>query len=132
MIIVGVPIDVQIGLGHNNDKGMFNLTIRSLVQEKNLTGLVDRGYQHPQLVRPDNKEVASFLGYDTIDNFAADHAAARSPGEIINSLTKGWAFASQICSQTPELQATGLMAIYYLVTLKMQDSLYAVAKLSKK
>ena len=96
------------------------MTIRNDVEEKNLTGLVDRGYQHPQLVRPDNASIADSLGYQTVDNFAAEHAAARSPGEIINSFVKNWEFASAVCSQTPELQAVGLMLVYYLVTLNMK------------
>lgn len=120
--IEGIPYDVQIALGHNNDKGVFNLTIRDYVQENNILGLADRGYSHHQLIRPDNVEAAQLLGYPTVEAFGCDHAAARSPAEIINSLTKNWEFADGICSQSPEFQAFALMTIYYLVTMKMRMS----------
>jgi hypothetical protein len=116
----GTLYDVRIALGHNNDKGVFNLTTRDYVEEMNLTGLTDRGYSHPQLIRPDNKGIAQHLGYPTVEAFGSDHAAARSPAEIINSYTKNWEFASSKCSQSPEFQAFGLMTVYYLVAMKQR------------
>jgi len=116
--MTGIPYDVQIGLGHNNDKRMFNLTTREYVEEESLTGLTDREYQHVNLLRPDDVEVAQSLHFNSIDEFSSAHSVARSLGEIINAIVKNWEFASGVCSQPPELQAISLMIIYYLVTLK--------------
>jgi hypothetical protein len=120
--LTGVLYDVQIALGHNNDKGVFNLTVRDYLEQENLTGLADRGYSHPLLVRPDNTDIAECLGFPTVEAYGSSHAAARSPAEIINSSTKSWAFASQVCGTSPEFQAFGLMTVYYLVAMKMRLS----------
>lgn len=38
--IRGIPIDVSIALGHNNDKGVFNLSgFRDQIEEENVSGL---------------------------------------------------------------------------------------------
>jgi len=117
----GFPYHVTIGLVHINDKGMFNLGIRSYVEKNNLVGLSDRGYQHPLLIQPDNVAMATRLNNETLEQFSYVHSAYRSPGEVINSLTKNWAFASTLCSQMPEFQAVSLMLIYNLVSMVMME-----------
>jgi len=129
--LTGILYDVQIALGHNNDKGLFNLSIREYVESMNITGLSDRGYSHSQLIRPDNREIAEILRYPTVEAFGSSHAAARSPAEIVNSVTKNWEFASKVCSQSPEFQAFGLMTIYYLVAMKKSMNPFGSFNLSK-
>jgi len=113
----GKVLNVCVGLGHNNDQGMFNCTIRSYVEEQNVLILADRGYSHPQIITPTSKLTASLL---TDDDWPKLHAAARTPGEIVNSLVKNWAFASRPCKQLPEWQAIGLGVVYCLVNMMLE------------
>lgn len=115
----GLPFDVVIGLGHNNDKGMYKLSgTKELFEHMNIMGLADRGYQNVQLIRPDNLKLAKHLSL-TPEKFSSRQAQARSPGEIINGVVKFYSFASQPVSQSPEFQAFALMIIYHLTTLTM-------------
>ena len=54
----GEPIKVTIANGHISDKGMFNLETRNEIEHSNIVGLADRGYQHQQLIRPDDKKLS--------------------------------------------------------------------------
>jgi len=98
---------------------MFNKTTRNYVEQNNIQLLTDRGYTHPLLVTPDTVLDNSSLT-NSDDDWSKLHSAARSPGEIINSLVKNWAFASQCCKQTPEWQAIGLGVVYALVNLTLK------------
>lgn len=92
-----------------------------MIELQNILGLVDRGYQHPLLLRPDNLEVAKSL--DLLPgNFSALHAKHRAPVEIMNTIAKFFSFASNKVSQPPEFQAFTLMIIYYLSALTMEAS----------
>jgi len=114
--LCGKLLNVCIGLGHNNDQGMFNRTLRTDFEEQNVVLLADRGYSHPQIITPNTKPKNST--FDDED-WPKLHAAACSPGEIINSLLKNWAFASNPCKQLPEWQAIGLGVVYCLVNMML-------------
>ena len=61
--IFGRPLSVVIGLGHNNDKGVYKLSgKKEEVEMLNISGLSDRGYKHTHLIRPDDEKCASMLG----------------------------------------------------------------------
>ena len=117
----GFLLCVVIAYGHNNDKGLFNSGSRGIIERLNITGLAGRGYLHPQRVRPDNSQMAS-RSRVTVDKFGACHSKHRAPGEIINSLSKIYNFASGCVTQSPEFQAYGLMIVYYLTGEILLDS----------
>ncbi len=89
-----------------------------MMEEANIVGLVDRGYQHKQLVRPDDLEMAKALKM-TPEDFSSQQAKHRAPVEIMNTIAKYYNFASQKVSQPPEFQAFALMTIYYLSAVMM-------------
>ena len=114
----GKLLKVMIANGHNSDKAMFNLETRIEIENDNICGLADRGYQHCLLIRPDDKDMANHLGL-SVDEFGAQHSKYRSPGEMISSLTKLFSFASQRVTQPPEFQAFALMSVYLLTDLNL-------------
>lgn len=50
----GVIYNVTLGLGHNNDQGMFNYGLRDFIEAKLIKLLADRGYSHTLLVTPND------------------------------------------------------------------------------
>jgi len=52
----GVIYNVTLGLGHNNDQGMFNFGLQEFIETRLLKLLADRGYHHVLLVTPDDKK----------------------------------------------------------------------------
>lgn len=113
----GLVYSVVIALGHNNDQGLFNRTFKDYISQHNIVGLGDRGYTHPLLLTPADKPQES--SYSELDwsKLQSDH---RSPVEIINSLTKGWALAAGKVRIQPEYQAMALHIIYCLVNLTLK------------
>lgn len=104
-----------------NYSGIFNVSgFRSNIEELNVMGLADRGYSHQLLIRPDDKMRASRLRL-TADEYSAQQARFRAPGEIVFSTTKLFTYADQRASDNPEIQAFCLMIIYFLVKCSLSD-----------
>jgi len=119
--VYGFPLNVQIGVGHNNDQGIFNATIRNFLEHENVVGLADRAYHHILLLRPDDRKTMALLCYDELGKYSSAHSAARSPVEILNSLTKTFYYAAARCHQSPEFQAFALILIYVIVAMQMSE-----------
>jgi len=108
----GTIIHVALGLGHNNDRGMFVLTgMKEYITERGIKLLADRGYSYTLLVTPDddNKDVK----WNNIQK------TLRSIVEIVIGLAKNYATAASKFRMGPELQELVLMIVYYLVQLNL-------------
>lgn len=109
----GLIYHVVIALGHNNDQGLFNRTMRDYISKANVVGLADRGYTHQHLLSPEKKPPESTINSD--ETWSKMHSEHRSTVEIVNAMVKCWKFASGKCSIGPEEQAMGLFIVYSLV-----------------
>jgi len=104
--LTGEIVSVIIGLGHNNDSGMFKLTQMSqLLLPGNLYLLADSGYGHSLLVTPDDQ-----MGVQ----WNHEQKAMRSIVEISIGMVGNFGVASEIFKQSPELQQIALMCAYQL------------------
>jgi len=106
--------DVTLGLGHNNDQGMFRLTgLDQYIEDNNLNLLADGGYRHHRLVTP--RDVPHAL--------EAAQKDERSQVETSIGVAKGFAFASDVVRHSPEVQEVGTMIVYELAHIKVADVL---------
>lgn len=88
--IHGNIIDVVIALGHNNDSGVFNLSGRKdFMEQMNICGLSDRGYNSTHLIRPDDSSLASSF-HVSPEMFSTIRARYRSPIEQLFSPIKNF------------------------------------------
>ncbi len=102
----GIIYNVTLGLGHNNDQGMFDSTgVREVLEQHNLNWLADSGYHHNRLVCPRRES----RQWDEMQ------ASLRSIIEVVFSHVHSYKFSSGKVRQSPELQSIGLMIIYNLV-----------------
>jgi len=91
--------------GHNNDQGVFNLTVKDWIEEHNIVGIADRGYSHSHLVTPE----------DLPEETRWIQASQRSIVEIMIGMCKNWEFASGRVCLSPEMQCMGLKIVYEIV-----------------
>jgi hypothetical protein len=106
--------NVQLGLGHNNDQGMFSLTeLREYIEEHEIYLLVDGGYHHHRLIGPSNVPAR-------VEMIQKDE---RSEIEVIIGMTKGFRFAGDVVRHSPEVQEVGLMINYECANIKLTDTL---------
>lgn len=105
--------NVALGLGHNNDQGMFgSITyLREFIEEHQIYLLVDGGYHHHKLIGPAN--VPPSLEQQQKDE--------RSSVEKMIGLAKTYGFASDVVRHNPELHEVGLIVVYELTHLKCMD-----------
>lgn len=115
--VTGFLIHLSIALGHNNDQGVFNSTIRKVVELFNLVGLADRAYHHQNLVTPTTQPNVSAVDPE---EWSKRHAAHRSKVENLNSLIKNWGFAAYRVHQEPEVQALALLCVYGLTNVMIK------------
>jgi len=114
----GIPMRVDIGLGHNNDAGMLNLTgLSQWISDNNEFLFADRGYHHPNLITPTSN--------DSTDNILWNnrHYGIRSAVETVFKRVKDF----QIAGSTPFRQSVAfqrivLMVIYQLVAKKLKET----------
>ena len=116
--VTGFLIHLCVALGHNNDQGVFNNTMRKLVETLNLVGLADRGYTHQNLVTPNTQPKLSAVDPE---EWSKRHAAHRSKVENLNSLIKNWGFAAYRVCQEPEVQALALLCVYGLTNMMIKS-----------
>jgi len=103
----GEILAVHLAKGHNNDQGLFNITVRKIIEQDNVVGLADRGYTHNLLVSPDDVE----------SSLRVLQSGTRTIVEIVIGMAKVWEYAAGRVSHPPELQALGLRVIYELTNM---------------
>jgi len=103
----GTILSVHFLKGHNNDQGVFNITVHQNIEHDNVVGLGDRGYTHCLLVTPD----------DLPQELQHLQAAQWTVVEIVFGMVKIWEFAAGKVTQSPELQVLGLKIIYELTNM---------------
>jgi hypothetical protein len=109
----GRILRVDLGMGHNNDQGMFNMTeIANILEEHNIKILADGGYSHYLLVKPDDDKPAAWNN---------KQKSLRSCVETVIGMSKHWEFANSKVRVNPELHGIGLMLIYNLVAMRMKE-----------
>jgi len=103
----GRILHVALGLGHNNDKGMFNLTgMKEFLLQNGIRLLADRGYSHITLVIPDDLNGKEWNNAQK---------GLRSIAEVVIGLAKNWAVAGGKFRQGPEFHELCLMVVYNLL-----------------
>lgn len=108
-LLNGEIVNVVLGLGHNNDAGMFKLTgLKEMVISQDLKLLADRGYPSIYTVRPDDAKGQAWNN---------QQASLRSVVEGAIGLVKFWDCAALTFKQSPELHALAIMICYHLTNL---------------
>lgn len=116
--VTGPLWDVQLGLGHNNDQTMFNVTgVREELFRREQRLLADSGYTGFSLVTPGDITMAG-LG----PQFRKQHAGFRSVVEQNFAYVHMFMAAGGVFRQSPELQQLALLVIYSLVFIKFRDT----------
>lgn len=87
----GIPLRVDVGLGHNNDAGMLNLSgLSRWLVNNNEYLLGDKGYTHPNIVAPRENDSTENILYNN------RHYGIRSAVEIIFKRVKDLKIAGPI------------------------------------
>jgi hypothetical protein len=113
----GVPIRIDIGLGHNNDVHMFNeSSVGTWLVQNNVKLFADQGYSHPNLITPikannDAEQILLFRQY-----------TYRSAVETVFSQAKNWLIAKYPFKQSIFFQEMVLMVIYQMIAKYMKDN----------
>lgn len=111
--IFGRLVSVCLGMGHNNDQGMLNITsITTFLEHFNVRMLADGGYHHYLLVTPDPTKSKEWNDRQK---------SLRSCVETVAFTAKCWEFAAGKVRVNPELHQIGLMIIYNIVRMMMQQ-----------
>ena len=111
--VSGRVIKMVLGMGHNNDQGMFNLTgMGCLLEKLNVRVLGDGGYHHYLMVVPDDTRSTTWNNRQK---------ALRSCVEVVIGAAKCWEFAAGKVRVSLELHSMGLMIIYNLVAKMMRE-----------
>jgi len=112
----GRPWDVRIGLGHNNDQGIFNRTnIAQELRDRDITLLGDGGYSDNRVICPDDTPEDAPVGWKR------KHAGYRSVVEQDFALLHFWKASGGVFRQDPELQEMVINVIYQLVAFKQEE-----------
>lgn len=107
-----VFLHVHLGLGHNNDKGMFILTkMKEFMHTMGVKWLADSGYSFELLVTPDPNQSKSWNDMQK---------ALRSVVEVSIGMVKLYAFAAERVQVTPEVQELGILVCYQLTNIRMK------------
>lgn len=102
---------VHLGLGHNNDQGMFKRTLQEFIEKKDLRLLSDLGFTHSYLIRPEKTS-------DEI--WRKEQSALRSVVEVVCGLSHLYAVCSTKFRGTPEFQQVCLMCVWELVNWNLR------------
>jgi len=105
---------VHIGLGHNNDMNMFQLSrVGHLLMEGNVHLLADRGYiSQTNLVSP--REMPD-------EDRNATHKRLRAIVERVFGFAKNWRALSERFPLSPEMQRICLFSVYQIVAKILND-----------
>jgi len=107
----GQILNVQFAKGHNNDQGVFNMTLKDIIETDNVLGLADRGYTHFLLITPD----------DVDQKLRVLQSGQRTLVEIVIGMVKVWQFAAGHVTHPPEFQALGLLVCYELTNMLLMQ-----------
>jgi hypothetical protein len=102
---------VHLGLGHNNDRGMFKRTMQNIVEANDLRFLADLGYGHAYLVRPEK---------NLPEPWRKEQSALRSVVEVVCGLAQQYAVCSNKFRGNPEFQQIACMCVWELVNWNLQ------------
>lgn len=102
---------VHLGLGHNNDQGMFKRTLKEYVEKKDIRLLSDLGFNHSYLIRPEKCEEGEWR---------KEQCALRSVVEVVCGLAQLFAVCSSKFRGTPEFQQVCLMCVWELVNWNLR------------
>lgn len=106
-------MNVQLGLGHNNDQGMLHLTKMDIfIEDNDLYWLADKGYHHHRLVTPNKHHPREWNELQS---------GLRSVVESSIGVVQKFGLASSKVRQTPELQKAALLTIYNLANLRLRN-----------
>lgn len=109
----GQLYNVQLGLGHNNDRGMFRLTkLDQFLSQNNCYLLADKGYSHDYLITPDD---------DMPKVWNDQQKGLRSRVEAVIGLVKHYSCCSMTFRQGPELQQYAILICYQLQALMLKE-----------
>lgn len=109
----GDYMNVQLGLGHNNDQGMLSLTgLNKHIEENDIYLLGDGGYSHHRIITP--SDVPAELEQVQKDE--------RSSVEALIGFNKGNGLARDVVRHPPELHQQSLMVTYELSQLKLKEA----------
>lgn len=110
--LTGELYNVTLGLGHNNDKGMLNLThMKEFLSDHDLRWLADKGYSYLLLVTPDERK-----GKEWND----EQKSLRSVIETSIGTVKLWRVAGTTFRGTPELQELAVLCCYQLANINLK------------
>ena len=91
----GEIISIILGLGHNNDQGMFNITgMKQILLNENRKLLANRGYSHHLLVTPNDRNSTEWNNMQK---------GMRSVVEVAIGMTENFRVAGERFHQSPEL-----------------------------
>lgn len=111
--LFGQLIDVHLGLGHNNDRGMFRISgLNTFIEMNQIFLLADKGYSHDRLVTPDDDMPRSWNNWQK---------GLRSRVEAVIGMVKHYSCCAVTFRQNPELQQYALMVCYQLQAMMLKD-----------
>lgn len=106
-------MNVHLGLGHNNDRGMFRLSrMDQFLEDKQIYLLADRGYSHHRLIVPDDDESQEWNN---------SQKAVRSKVEVVIGLVKHYSVCSLVFRHNPEWHELALMTCYQLQAIMLKE-----------
>lgn len=103
---------VDLGLGHNNDQGVFKRTLKTLTERNNLRFLADLGYRHCFLIGPKNKSDPTWR---------VEQSALRSVVEVVCGLSQCYAVCSGKFRGSVEFQEVCLMCVWEMVNINLRQ-----------
>ena len=103
---------VFLGLGHNNDQGMWKKTMKDYCESNDITFLADMGYRSCKLVRPDKY---------TDEGWSKEQCSLRSVVEVVCGLAQQWAICGEKCKEAPEFQEVCLMVCWEIVNFYLKQ-----------
>lgn len=109
----GQLLNVHLGLGHNNDRGMFRITkMDERIEQDQVYLLADRGYSHHRLIIPDDNESQEWNN---------QQKGVRARVEMVIGLVKHFSVCSLVFRQSPELHEIALMTCYQLQAMLLRE-----------
>jgi hypothetical protein len=110
--LTGVFLHVHLGLGHNNDKGMFILTkMKEFMRMMGVRWLGDSGYSYELLITPDPNKSKAWNDMQK---------GMRSIVEVSIGMVKLYAFTAERVQVAPEIHELGILTCYKLTNLRLK------------
>lgn len=110
--LTGELLSVTLGMGHNNDQGMFNMEMKEFLRQHAMKWLADGGYSNDHLVTPDEHMPAEWNQTQKM---------LRSIVEVVIGFVKLYLFTAQRVRVNPELQEIAILVCYQLTQIVLRD-----------